>query len=333
MLDQFLESIGAPGYRVGQTLEWVFQRNVERFDEMTNLPLSLRRELADAFSLTAAEVVYEAASVDGTVKQLWGLTDGEMVESVLIPTPSRITLCISSQVGCALGCHFCATGYFGFRRHLRPAEIVAQYRDSARIARARFDRPITNVVFMGMGEPFANLEALGTALDVLHRGFEIGARRITVSTVGLVPGIRALAARPEPFALAVSLHAPTHELRRQLVPVERRYPLRMLMEAVRDFASGKRRRVSFEYTMIEGVNDDLGLAESLADLVSGLLCYINLIPFNPIPAIAWRPSHPARVAAFAEALHRRGVQAGIRSPRGRDIAAACGQLRLARAGD
>jgi 23S rRNA (adenine2503-C2)-methyltransferase len=265
------------------------------------------------------------------VKHLWRLADGEQVESVLIPTSDRLTLCLSSQAGCALGCVFCATGHLGLRRQLSAAEISAQYREAARFARSEWARPVDNVVYMGMGEPLANLEAVHRSLDVLHGGFGLGARRITVSTVGLVPGILELARRPEQFGLAVSLHAPDHDLRARLMPVERRYPLPLLFEAIREYARLRGRRITFEYTLIDGINDRTALAEQLAVLMRGLSAFVNLIPLNPIPYVDWRPSSPEKVAAFAGALRARGVEAAVRTPRGRDIAAACGQLRLERA--
>jgi 23S rRNA (adenine2503-C2)-methyltransferase len=326
----WLEARGEPAYRVDQLENWVYARAARDFTEATTLPAGLRADLGRSFGLTALEAAWTARSADGTVKHLWRLEDGEQIESVLIPAGDRLTLCLSSQAGCALGCRFCATGSFGFRRQLAPDEIVAQYRDSLRFAREEMRRPITNVVFMGMGDPLANAGALFPALDVLHRGFGLGARRITVSTVGLVPGIRELARRPEPFGLAVSLHAPDSELRAELMPVERRYPIPELMRAVREYVERKGRRVSFEYTLIDGVNDTVQLAEQLADMLYGLTCFVNLIPWNPIPGRSWNPSPPGRVAAFEQALHRRGVSAAVRQPRGRDIAAACGQLRLER---
>jgi len=330
----FLASRGEPAFRADQISRWVFEHRAQEFEEMTNLPLDLREALDASFSLTPLEPATVARSEDGTIKHLWALDDGERVESVLIPTRERLTLCLSSQAGCALACEFCATGHFGFRRQLRAAEIVAQYRESARIAEAELGRPITNVVYMGMGEPLANLDAVMTSLRVLHDGFELGARRITVSTVGLVPGIEALARRPEQFELAVSLHAPVHELRLELMPIERRYPLPELFASLRAYQAKKNRRISLEYTLIEGVNDDPALAERLADLTYGLMTFVNLIPFNPIPAKPeWRPSPPDRIAAFQAVLDRRGVGSAVRTPRGRDIAAACGQLRLAGEGE
>jgi len=330
-LRAFFKTRNEAEFRTKQVEEWLFDRHARSFDEMTNLPSNLQVELGNEFSLTALESNYVARSSDGTVKHLWRLNDGESVESVLIPTKDRLTLCLSSQVGCALGCRFCATGHFGFRRQLRPAEIVAQYSDSSRVALHDFKRPITNIVYMGMGEPLANLDSVINSLDTLHRGFRKGARRITVSTVGLIPGILKLAQRPEPFELAISLHAPLHELRLELMPIESRYPLPDLFEALHSFQRQKKRRISFEYTLIDGVNDEPKLARALADVARGLTCFVNLIPFNPIPAISeWRASSPSKIARFSEALNERGIQNAVRRPRGRDIAAACGQLRLAR---
>ncbi len=325
----YLAEAGEPSYRVEQVENWVWRQVARSFAEATTLPKDLRGKLDERFSLTPLEPTWVARSADGTVKHLWRLDDGEQVESVLIPTENRLTLCLSSQAGCALACRFCATGYFGFQRQLRADEIVAQYRDSARFASEELGRPVTNVVYMGMGEPLANADAVFASLEALHAGFGLGARRITVSTVGLVPGILRLAERPEPFGLAVSLHAGVPELRRQLMPVERRYPLPELLEAIRRYQAAKGRRVSFEVTLIEGINDGPEQAEALAERVRGISCFVNLIPFNPIPDRPdWRPSPPSRIARFARALHRRGVSAAVREPRGRDIAAACGQLRL-----
>ncbi len=325
-----LSEAGQPVYRARQVASWIYDRFASSFDEMTDLPADLRPILAERFSASPLEMAYQARSRDGTIKHLWRLRDGEQIESVLIPTADRVTLCLSSQAGCALACRFCATGDFGFRRHLSAAEIVAQFRDSELVARHAFGRGIANVVYMGMGEPLANLEAVLTSLSVLHGGFGFGARRITVSTVGLIPGIRALAARPEPFRLAVSLHAPEHALRERLVPVEKRYPLPELFSALREYQEIKGRRITFEYTMIDGVNDSDELAHSLADLLDDMDGFVNLIPYNPIPGHDWAPSAPERIAGFSAVLEERGVEAAVRRPRGRDIAAACGQLRLER---
>jgi len=330
-LERLCADHGQPRFRAQQIAEWTFEHCARELDEMSNVPRVLREALGEVVSLTPLEADYVARSSDGTIKHLWRLHDGERVESVLIPTRHRLTLCLSSQVGCALACRFCATGSFGFRRQLRPAEIVAQYRESLRVARDELGRSISNVVYMGMGEPLANLDAVIASLRTLHEGFGLGARRITVSTVGLVPGIMELARRPEPFELAVSLHAPTHPLRLELMPIEKRYPLRDLFAALRTYQEHKNRRISLEYTLIREVNDDPELARTLADLTHGLTCFVNLIPFNPIPSRPeWRPSRGARIRAFSDVLTERGVGNAVRVPRGRDIAAACGQLRLAR---
>jgi 23S rRNA (adenine2503-C2)-methyltransferase len=332
ILGPHLEEAGEPAYRARQVASWLYDRFADSFAEMTDLPVALRGRLEAGYSISPLEPAFEARSADGTVKHLWLLRDGEQVESVLIPAADRVTLCLSSQAGCALGCTFCATGDFGFRRQLTTAEITAQYRDSELVARRIFGRRIGNVVYMGMGEPMANLDAVLGSLTALHSAFGLGARRITVSTVGLIPGIRALAERPEPFRLAVSLHAPEHELRLRLVPVERRYPLPDLFRALRDYQAAKGRRITFEYTLIRDVNDAPELARQLVDLVEGLDVFVNLIPYNPIPGRDWLPSPAARIAAFVQVLDAHGVSAAVRQPRGRDIAAACGQLRLERAG-
>jgi 23S rRNA (adenine2503-C2)-methyltransferase len=316
-----------PSYRVGQVERWIFDALAPSVAEMSDLPRAEREALADRFTLREAEQANVARSADGTVKHVWRLADGELVESVLIPTARRLTLCISSQAGCAMGCTFCATGWGGFDRQLTSGEIVAQYRASRRWAEANEHGPITNIVFMGMGEPLANRQAVGRALTILNHGYRIGARRITVSTVGLVPGILELAARAEQFRLALSLHAPTSELRRELIPLEARYPLPEVMEALARFDAAGGKRITFEYTMIAGVNDDLALTGPLADLAEPVGAFVNLIPFNPIPYQSWSPSGPAQIAAFASRLEQRGITVAVRETRGRDIDAACGQLR------
>ena len=318
---------GVGAYRVRQTLAWLYERDVMAFDELTDLPVRERGALAAAFSLCAPVSARVERSSDGTVKHLWQLGDAELVESVLIPSPDRLTLCISSQAGCAMACTFCATGWSGYRRQLTTGEIVAQFRGARRYAREHGLGAITNVVFMGMGEPLMNRKAVMPSLTLLNQAYGMGARRITVSTVGVIPGIEELAARPEQFRLAVSLHAPSHELRQQLVPIEKKYPLPQLLESLRGFEAAGGRRITFEYVLIDGVNDGLEQARQLAELVGEFQAHVNLIPFNPIPGTDWQPTPPDRQRAFAETLEARGVPATIRSPRGRDIAAACGQLR------
>jgi len=326
-LKRHFKARGRAGYRVRQVLPWLYERDAVSFDEMTDLPAGERRALADAFDLTAPEAAHAAASRDGTVKHLWRLHDGELIESVLIPARDRLTLCISSQAGCAQACVFCATGWSGYRRQLRTAEIVAQYRGARRYAEQHGMGAITNVVFMGMGEPLMNRRAVMPALTLLNHAYQLGARRITVSTVGVVPGILEMADRPEQFRLAVSLHAPNHDLRASLVPLEKKYPLPELLEALRRFEAAGGRRITFEYVMIDGVNDALPLARQLADLVREFQAHVNLIPFNPVAGTGWGPTPPARLKAFHAALEDAGINATVRESRGRDIAAACGQLR------
>ena len=316
-----------PAYRVEQVSKWIFGTEAKSFGEMSNLPAAVRVDLERTFTLSEPEAVTISRSSDRTAKHLWRLRDGELVESLLIPDRKRLTLCLSSQAGCAMGCTFCATGWAGFSRQLTAGEIAAQYRASQRWANENDYGPITNVVYMGMGEPLANRRAVQTSLTILNQGFHVGARKITVSTVGLIPGILELAERPEQFGLALSLHAPVSELRRSLIPLETRYPLPELMAAIREFREKKGRRVSFEYAMIQGINDAEELAQKLADLARGVQAFVNLIPFNPIPYQDWRPSERSRIEFYRATLERAGVSAAIREPRGRDIEAACGQLR------
>jgi 23S rRNA (adenine2503-C2)-methyltransferase len=318
---------GQPQYRVTQAIAWLYERDARDFAEFTDLPAAEREALARAFTLSSPELVSTAQSSDGTAKHLWRMRDGELLESVLIPAGARLTLCISSQAGCAMACVFCATGWSGYRRQLSAGEIVAQFRGARRWARENGSSAITNIVFMGMGEPLMNTKAVFPALTLLNHTYGIGARRITVSTVGIVPGILELAARPEQFRLAVSLHAPNHELREQIVPVEKKYPLPQLLDALRAFEAAGGRRITFEYTMIDGVNDAPELALQLARLVKEFQAHVNLIPYNPIPGPDWRPSSGATLRRFANILHENGIEATVREPRGRDIAAACGQLR------
>jgi len=320
-------SRGQPAYRAGQVQRWIYEGLARSTDEMTDLPAAEREALGQAFRVDEPVEDRVSRSRDGTVKHLWRLSDGHLVESVLIPTDTRLTLCISSQAGCAMGCTFCATGWGGFDRQLTPGEIVGQYRASRRWAEAHDYGPITNIVYMGMGEPLANRKAVHPSLTILNQGYRVGARRITVSTVGVVPGILELAQRPEQFRLALSLHSPDPELRRELIPLEKRYPLAEVMEALRRFDAAGGKRITFEYTMIRGVNDDLSLAPRLAELATGVAAFVNLIPFNPIPYQDWGPSKPDRLKAFARVLEEKGVAVAVRETRGRDIDAACGQLR------
>ncbi len=322
-LASWLAAAGEPGFRVRQVLPRLWTRPVTRWSEATELPASLRAALAVRWPLTRLELAVRQVSRDGTEKYLWRLADGEAIESVLIPEGRRRTLCISSQVGCALGCVFCATGRMGFRRQLSPAEIAGQVRELILTDPAR--RP-TNVVFMGMGEPLLNWDAVDVALTILNDrdGLAIGARHITVSTVGILPALARFAARPEQFRLAISLHAPTSPERRTLMPIEKKYPLADLMPALRQFP----RRVTFEYVLIAGRNDSPAAADALADLAIPLRAMVNLLPLHPGGAPDLLPSSAAAMDAFARHLRARGVEAVRRRSRGLDISAACGQLRV-----
>jgi 23S rRNA (adenine2503-C2)-methyltransferase len=318
---------GQPGYRVGQVLRWVYERGAFGFGDMTDLPQAERAALAEAFAFTAPEPAKVSRSVDGTAKHLWRLADGELIESVLIPTPTRLTLCISSQAGCAMACTFCATGWAGYRRQLTAGEIVAQFRGARKWAQENGYDDVTNIVFMGMGEPLMNPKAVFPTLAILNRGYRFGARRVTISTVGVVPGILRMAEMPEQFRLAVSLHAPNHELRQKLIPLEKKFPLPELLEALRRFDQAGGKRITFEYVMIDGVTDAPELADELAGVIREFNAFVNLIPFNPIPGTEWKPSRRARLDYFVERLERQGISAHVRESRGSDIAAACGQLR------
>ena len=326
-LAAFFESRGAPSYRVRQVLQQLWEQPAPSFEALTTLPLSLRAELTAHFVLGRLALDAHQTSADGTQKFLFRLHDGQTIETVAIPDGERLTLCISSQAGCALQCAFCATGAMGFARNLDPFEIAGQVRELALLPTPI--RP-TNIVFMGMGEPLMNWQAVDVALTILNspRGFGIGARHITVSTVGILPGIEALGSRPEQFRLAISIHAPSDELRRSLMPVNVKYPLADVIEAAKAFD----RRTTFEYVMLAGVNDHGVHASQLAALASRCRAFVNLIPLHPGGAGAFRPTTTTEIHAFAHALRRAGVEVAVRRSRGTDIAAACGQLRVERLG-
>jgi 23S rRNA (adenine2503-C2)-methyltransferase len=326
LLEFFTES-GLPSYRTKQVLRRLRVNPAPDFEAMTELPKNVREVLAETFELPRLSVAARQRSADGTEKFLFMLRDGQAIESVAIPESDRLTLCISSQAGCALQCAFCATGAMGFQRNLEMFEIAGQVREMRLL-----DPPlaITNVVFMGMGEPLMNWRSVDPALTLLNDplGLGIGARHITVSTVGVLPGIVALGERPEQFRLAISIHAPSDALRRELMPVNVKYPLKDVIQAAKQFD----RRVTFEYVMLGGVNDALEHAIRLAELAKECRAFINLIPLHPGGAGGFVPTPAKRIVEFARELRRHGVEVAIRKSRGVDIAAACGQLRVERLG-
>ena len=318
---------GQPRYRADQIWEGLYGHGVEPSD-LTNLPKDLRHALtADADLSAALRPAHESVSEGGdTVKWLWTLQDGRQIESVLMHYPGRSTVCVSSQAGCAMACGFCATGQAGFDRQLTTGEIVEQVVRARRTAAAT-GRRLSNVVFMGMGEPMANYDAVWRAVTRLHGDLGLSARHVTISTVGVLPGIRRLATEALPVNLAVSLHAANDDLRSELVPINRRYPLAELAEACADYLAAKGRRLSFEWALIDGVNDRRSDAEELAAYARPLAAHVNLIPLNPTPGYPVRGTPPERVRAFRDRLVERRVNATIRRNRGTSIEAACGQLR------
>lgn len=332
-----------PAYRIRQIQEWIYKKYARSFDEMTNLPQALRDGLAATTTLTPLKPVTQRVSKAGdTLKVLFQMPDGETVEAVLMLYDRRRTLCISSQAGCAMGCTFCATALGGLRRNLTAGEIVAQVlffarylSDAAEGPKMRVKRPttVTNIVLMGMGEPMHNYKNVWTAIRRLTAadGFALGARHITLSTVGLIPMIDRMADEGLQVNLAVSLHAPNNDLRSKLVPPSRRYPVDDLLASVRRYIAKTNRRVTFEYALMRGTNDSPALAEDLADKLQGILCHVNLIPLNPIPDSPFQPTSDKDTQRFANILLARGISTTVRIRRGIEIDAGCGQLRNAAA--
>jgi 23S rRNA (adenine2503-C2)-methyltransferase len=344
-LEDLLSGWGEPRFRTDQVWKWLYNSLVGDVQAMANLPKKLRERLASACDLQLLTVLAEQQSVSGqTRKVLFRLSDGSTIESVLMGYHDRRTACISTQVGCGMGCVFCATGQGGLVRNLSAGEILAQVihfareireeqidQATERAIRAQLEsHPISNIVLMGMGEPLANYAATWQAIQTLtdERGYNLSARRLTLSTVGLVPGIRRLAEEGLPINLAVSLHAADDELRNELVPISRRYPLDELMAAVRDYVDKTGRRVTFEFALIDGLNDQVEQAQRLAGLLQGLICHVNLIPLNPTPGSALKPSSHEQVAAFRDVLQGVGIAVTVRMRRGISIEAGCGQLRM-----
>jgi 23S rRNA (adenine2503-C2)-methyltransferase len=326
-MTQLLTDWGEPAFRAKQLYEWVYTKRARSFDEMTNLPSALRRRLSEETTLGTLELVTEQRSHDGTLKRLYQLPDGQLIESVLMPYDDhRRTACISSQAGCAMGCVFCATGQMGFARHLTAEEIFEQAIAFARELEAEGDR-LSNVVLMGMGEPFHNYDATLAAVRRLMSELGIGARHITISTVGIVPAIRRFAEEGLQVTLAVSLHKATDEERSALLPINKRWPLAELMAACHDYVEKTGRRITFEWAAIAGQNDTPEEAHKLGKLLQGLHCHVNIIPLNPTGGYAGMPSDLSTVQRFIDILGTYHVPATVRVRRGIDIDAGCGQLK------
>ena len=328
-LTESMAELGEPSYRADQILKWIHQRGESRFDAMTDLSKPLRRRLNEMANIEGLKVASEILSSDGTRKWLLELAEGNCVETVFIPEETRGTLCISSQVGCSLTCSFCATGRQGFNRNLTTAEIISQVWFARNTLRTeQIERPITNIVLMGMGEPLLNYDqvvpALRLMLDDCSYGFS--RRKVTLSTAGVIPGIERLL-EDCPVSLAVSLHAPNDELRNELVPLNRKYPIRKLMEACRRYAGYDRRwRVTFEYIMLNGVNDSIWHARQLARILSDIPSKVNLIPYNQVDGLEYDRSSKDSINQFRDVLLAAGVMTITRKTRGDDVNAACGQL-------
>jgi 23S rRNA (adenine2503-C2)-methyltransferase len=322
--DALAELLGdQPRYRIEQVWAGLHERGAEP-SELTDVPKAVRARLDAAAPAGLEEVERRVSDGGDTVKWLWRLHDGSLIETVLMHYRDRSTVCVSTQAGCAMGCGFCATGQAGFERNLGTGEIVEQV---IRARRSALGRRVSNVVFMGMGEPLANYDRTWAAIERLHDAVGLSARHLTISTVGLVPGIQRLATERLPVNLAVSLHAANNELRDELVPINRRYPLDALVEACQDYLAAKRRRLSFEWALIDGVNDRPSDARELAAIARPLRAHVNLIPLNPTAGYATRGSPRNRVREFRDWLDALGVNATVRRNRGTDIDAACGQLR------
>lgn len=333
-LKELLTGWGEPAYRAAQIMEWLYPRAAAGFDEMTNLPKALRERLAASCSLDAVRIETRQESAEGTVKYLFNLADGQAVETVLMPHDYGNSVCVSTQVGCRMGCTFCASTLGGVARNCSVGEMMDQVVFIQRELLPKGAR-VSSVVLMGSGEPLENFESVVAFIHLLSdpKGLGIGMRHITLSTSGVVPGIRRLAAEDMPITLAVSLHAPTDGLRSRLIPLNRRYPIAELMHAAWDYQKQTGRRLTFEYILINGVNDSLQQARELAHLLRGHLAHVNLIPANPVPERGIDRTPADQVAAFASVMEQAGVPATVRREMGADIDAACGQLRRRRGRD
>ena len=320
-----LATLGLKSFAATQVLQWLYQKRATSFEEMTNLSAENRQKLAEHFQIASTKVLDIKNSSDGTCLFLFELADGKKIEAVYIPAESgRKTICLSTQVGCAMDCTFCRTGQMGLLRNLTQGEILEQV---LAVQNCFPEETITNLVFMGMGEPMANIPALVSSLEILQdqKLFNFSRRKITVSTAGLVPKMFEFVKQSN-VHLAISLHAPNNALRDQLMPINKRYPLEQLMEFCRLHSKGPRNRVTFEYVMLKKVNDSLELCKELVQLLAGIPSKVNLIPFNPFPTVDYQPSDETTIKQWVDILYHAGIQTNVRTNRGRDIFAACGQL-------
>lgn len=327
-LQNMVKELGQPAFRAKQLNEWIHEKNVCSFDEMTNLPVAMREKLSERFSFNVPVELVKQVSKDGSRKYLLQFADGVSVETVGMPNRNKLAVCISSQAGCAMGCAFCATGLAGLSRSLTAQEMVDQVLHVSR----DFGERVTSVVFMGQGEPFANFDATIDALRALNDpdGLAIGARHLTVSTCGVIPGIRRFAELPEQFTLAISLHSAVQGTRNQLMPGVKKYTLPRLHEAIQLYVEKTGRRPTYEFAMIDGINDTNPEMQALIDFCAGTLCHVNLIQLNNIPDSPFRPSPIEKVETLQRRLTMHGVETTIRNSRGSDIDAACGQLKQRR---
>jgi len=321
--------LGQPAFRAKQIYRQLYVNLIGDYTEMSDLPEALRKKLITELPLSSLELKQvQSGDKEMTRKALFSVPGGAPVETVLMIYPKRATVCVSTQSGCAMGCTFCATAKLGFRINLSAGQMIEQVLWAARTLKSENRPPLTNIVYMGMGEPFNNYDAWWESVTRLHdpKGFNMGARGFTVSTVGIIPGIKRLANEKLPINLAISLHAPDDDLRSQLVPINRKYPIADLLAAVRKYIEKTHRRVSFEYVLLEKINDTPQQAEALAQRLRGMLCHVNLIPWNPIPNAPLAPSIHTRVLTFQQILDQRHIPCTVRTQRGVDIDAACGQL-------
>ncbi|MGM0472107.1 MAG: 23S rRNA (adenine(2503)-C(2))-methyltransferase RlmN [Bacillota bacterium] len=326
------DELNEPSFRAEQISNWLYQHQVTEIDQMTNLSENLRSDLKELAYIKRLKEVTRAEAEDGTIKFLFELVDGCRIETVFLPYQSgRNSICVSTQVGCAMGCNFCATGQQGLERNLSSGEIINQLLTVQQIINQEgiSEGAITNLVFMGMGEPLANYDNLLTSLEILNsdQGLNISLRRITVSTCGLVPQIKQLADEKLQLVLAISLHAANDQLRNEMMPVNERYSLTDLISACEYYVSQTKRRITFEYALVDGVNNSLEDAKQLAELLSGLLCHVNLIPINPVSELNLRRPNRADIKRFEAKLSEYNIPVTVRQERGSDIEAACGQLR------